>query len=685
MANDDKDLVSEIKVTGASSSADEIRKFGDDGAAAFDKVASAASKSAGTVEKATGSMASGLQSLNNQLAISPKNFATLTTVVGSLAGVVKTGAAGIAAFATSIVGVATAGAGAVAGVAKFASAVTSQVRGVNDAIDANNNWLQSQKKNNQQNAQSVAGAAQYQSQLNQLNRSVAQGKTSYADYGAALQELNDSYRDSVNVQQQVQQAQDDALAANQRLEKQAADRNILAQLNNTYGVELTKSLITLGGAYDTVANKARDAFGPVLAKLLDKLSALLEKNSAAIAKFIDDAAASLSSFLEANGPQLQQFAQGILQGAQAVVAIIRGAVIPAFQGLMTFLNTVATALNAIFGTNVTGAFLLVIASVAALSSSLTTMITIIRLATVAFIALNAAIGPLGIAIGLLAAALVALALSIDWTAFSQRAITAGTAILSFFTTFPDNLAVVWAEIMTSSAALWDSVVSYVLQKWSEVVTFFGTLVGQVQSVFSSIGNTIQEAFNTALNFVVNLFTSWSASIMRYIKPIIDALNSVKKLINETSSAAGSDSSVRAAGGGYIRGAGTSTSDSIRAWLSDGEYVIKAKSVAKYGLGLLNALNSGKLDLSAIIGRGFNMGGLVTMPQAPRFAYASGGPVSTAQAPTAGTKSFDLHIDGNTFRGLIAPDDVADRMTQFAISRGALSAGRKPGWVGGRNG
>ena len=38
--------------------------------------------------------------------------------------------------------------------------------------------------------------------------------------------------------------------------------------------------------------------------------------------------------------------------------------------------------------------------------------------------------------------------------------------------------------------------------------------------------------------------------------------------------------VRRATGGYVSGPGTGTSDSIPAWLSNGEYVVKAAAVAK---------------------------------------------------------------------------------------------------------
>ena len=47
-------------------------------------------------------------------------------------------------------------------------------------------------------------------------------------------------------------------------------------------------------------------------------------------------------------------------------------------------------------------------------------------------------------------------------------------------------------------------------------------------------------------------------------------------------------------GGYIRGPGTGTSDSIPAMLSNGEYVIRASSVARYGLDMMDAINSGRV-------------------------------------------------------------------------------------------
>jgi hypothetical protein len=58
-----------------------------------------------------------------------------------------------------------------------------------------------------------------------------------------------------------------------------------------------------------------------------------------------------------------------------------------------------------------------------------------------------------------------------------------------------------------------------------------------------------------------------------------------------------------AGGGAINGPGTSTSDSILARLSKGEYVMNASAVSKFGTSFFDGLNNGLLPK-------FNRGGPV---------------------------------------------------------------------------
>lgn len=56
-----------------------------------------------------------------------------------------------------------------------------------------------------------------------------------------------------------------------------------------------------------------------------------------------------------------------------------------------------------------------------------------------------------------------------------------------------------------------------------------------------------------------------------------------------------------AAGGYITGPGTGTSDSIPAWLSNGEYVMRAAAVRKYGLGFMHRINQNRFAKGGVVG------------------------------------------------------------------------------------
>ena len=103
-------------------------------------------------------------------------------------------------------------------------------------------------------------------------------------------------------------------------------------------------------------------------------------------------------------------------------------------------------------------------------------------------------------------------------------------------------------------------------------------------------------------------------------------------------------------GGLIRGKGTGTSDSILARLSNGEYVIKAAAVRKYGEGMLNSING------------------LSLPK-----FADGGLVGALDSPapaSLGTLNFNLP-GGESFSTQATADSLAD------IRRLALKYG-KPG-------
>ena len=76
-----------------------------------------------------------------------------------------------------------------------------------------------------------------------------------------------------------------------------------------------------------------------------------------------------------------------------------------------------------------------------------------------------------------------------------------------------------------------------------------------------------------------------------------------------------------AGGGSVQGLGSGTSDSIPARLSNGEFVMRAKSVDKYGRGFMEAINSGRIPAFA---QGGFVGGIPSIPSVAKVAPVSSG-------------------------------------------------------------
>lgn len=122
--------------------------------------------------------------------------------------------------------------------------------------------------------------------------------------------------------------------------------------------------------------------------------------------------------------------------------------------------------------------------------------------------------------------------------------------------------------------------------------------------------------------------------------------------------------VTAASGGLIRGPGTSTSDSIPAWLSDNEYVVRARAVKHYGPGMLDAINNMRVPRSA---RRFRDGGLVASPPRPSNPAAGG---RTTNSQLTGVIGLEPGLKAEFFT-----DRSTDRVfvEKLARNAGAINA------------
>ncbi len=118
----------------------------------------------------------------------------------------------------------------------------------------------------------------------------------------------------------------------------------------------------------------------------------------------------------------------------------------------------------------------------------------------------------------------------------------------------------------------------------------------------------------------------------------------------------------------VRGAGTTTSDSILAFLSNREFVVNARAVTHYGPDLFAALNAMRLPRDFI--SRFSMGGLARSLGGNRFA--AGGQVRSGNPVV-------LKIDRQSFN-MTAGDDTITQLKRFAVTAQLSSSGRKPRWV-----
>ncbi|RWC29849.1 MAG: hypothetical protein EOS70_23460 [Mesorhizobium sp.] len=210
----------------------------------------------------------------------------------------------------------------------------------------------------------------------------------------------------------------------------------------------------------------------------------------------------------------------------------------------------------------------------------------------------------------------------------------------------------------------------------------------INQIMVGIRTLVQNGFQSLASTVASIASQVEAAINR----ILSALRAAAAEAQRLRAAAGSSSSSGGsapglAGGGHVTGAGGPKSDSILAWLSNGEFVIQAAAVKKLGVGFLSALNNGFMPSLKSL-RGFNIGGLLDgfnrSLAIPRFA--GGGAVASsmarAAASTGSGKTVAVKLQyGPTLNDvidLIGQADPVQKFYNFALGEAMSSAGRKPG-------
>lgn len=141
----------------------------------------------------------------------------------------------------------------------------------------------------------------------------------------------------------------------------------------------------------------------------------------------------------------------------------------------------------------------------------------------------------------------------------------------------------WDGIKTAFSIAWD----FIKDIFEKLKTGFDVVKGVFLGIAQAIGNGVRQAFNGLADIIkapLRALGSFLAGIPDKIGPIeIPFAPTLKKWGQNLQGLAS---------GGVVRGPGTGTSDSILAWLSNGEGVVTAKGMKNGGNYLVAALNAG---------------------------------------------------------------------------------------------
>lgn len=389
-------------------------------------------------------------------------------------------------------------------------------------------------------------------------------------------------------------------------------------------IALGKEAERLGLLFSPEEFAIGDAFGDEVEKMIESLRALGDHIGLVFAPAITEIATSITEFIATNKDSIIGFAEGVRDAFGSLPDSIK-IVLAAVGGLVIAVGPALIAL---------GAFIQLIGfSVSGLGS------------------LARVLGFVVSGIGYLGAAFVRVAISIGAALFALGPWGIALGLLAFAV---GALAVVIVKN-------WDKIVEVTRSMAKSVVEFLGNILENATKAAEAIAQPFVDAFQTAKDAAQSFF----ADVFRGLARVIEAATRAAQAIANIGGGGGGKAEggiVKKAGGGSVRGAGTSTSDSILARLSDGEFVIKAAAVRKYGERLFWMLNAMRLAPKALglAGGGFarHLSEAASIGPLPRFA--GGGIVTQMSASQRPTSVINLTIGRQTFP-VIAAQEVADSL------------------------
>lgn len=148
---------------------------------------------------------------------------------------------------------------------------------------------------------------------------------------------------------------------------------------------------------------------------------------------------------------------------------------------------------------------------------------------------------------------------------------------------------------------WNVIKSGAITAVNIIIGIFRTMINVVLNVFGAIVHGAAAAFGWVpgvggkLKSAARAFDTFRANVNSSLQGIQNKTVSVSVAMTSSSNPYPGGISGRKAAGSLIRGPGGPTSDTAGLFaLSNGEYVVRASSVAKYGVRFMDALNAGRM-------------------------------------------------------------------------------------------
>lgn len=200
-----------------------------------------------------------------------------------------------------------------------------------------------------------------------------------------------------------------------------------------------------------------------------------------------------------------------------------------------------------------------------------------------------------------------------------------------------------------------------MAKWKQSLPSMKQAIGEnllssIERIGDVFGNAISQWDGTAKGFFRSLAQGFRQLIQQIVaelvrlmvvKAVLRLVGSLVGGVSGGGATAGAHGDAGFAEGGAVRGAGSGTSDSILARLSNGEFVMSAKAVKAYGANFFEGLN-----------RGFS-------PMMP--AFASGGLVGSSSSVTSIAPTININIQGGSGNAGQTADQV-QRAVMNALNR-----------------